>query len=230
MWATNNNHEQIVKLLLECGASSQTKSSKGRTVFDFVNTENQKIVDILTTNPRDSVSSTSSIFDRNNGSLSSSSTLSHTGDYDFYYQSTMEGYDSFMTEEADRRKKLLKAAMHIGGTSNDDHGDLNDSTLDQYDDEDTEDISNDFQWDKCLPDQMFVFGGDDLPYILDTIITNIQLPMSSQHEICLPANVIFLSARFAHYFSTEELLNQVLNGALERISNAIKVRMTTTKQ
>lgn len=226
MWATNNSHEQVVKILLEHGASSQTKSSKGRTVFDFVNTDNQKIVDILATNPRDSISSTSSIFGRNSSSRSSSS--SNAGDYDFYYQSTVEGYDSFMTEEAERRKKLLESAMNLGTNEG---GDMDTMLLDQYDaadhgdeDDDTDDITNDFQWDRCLPDQMFVFGADDLSYILDTVITNIQLPMRSQHEICIPANVIFLSARFAHYFSTEELLNEVMDGSLERMTKTIKVR------
>ncbi|CAO3617501.1 unnamed protein product [Cunninghamella blakesleeana] len=233
MWATNNNHEQLVKILLEHGASSQTKSSKGRTVFDFVNTDNQKIVDILATNPRDSISSTSSIFGRAAGSLSSSS--SNAGDYDFYYQSTAEGYDSFMTEEADRRKKLLESAMNYLDDVNDDDVDNNNNKSnnddssnnenddnDDLDDPDLDDYTQEFQWDKCLPDQMFVFGVDDLPYILDTIITNIQLPMRSQNEIFIPANVVFLSARFAHYFSSDELLNDVLNGALKRMSDAIK--------
>ncbi|KAI8340687.1 hypothetical protein BC941DRAFT_467856 [Chlamydoabsidia padenii] len=226
MWATNNNQEQLVKILLEHGASSQTKSAKGRTVFDFVNTDNQKIVDILATNPRDSISSTSSIFGRNGSSQSSSS--SNAGDYDFYYQSTVEGYDSFMTEEAERRRKLLESAMNLGANDLYDGVDMDD--FDQYDngdgigDNDDEDDTNnnDFQWDKCLPDQMFVFGADDLPYILDTIITNIQLPMRSQHEICIPANVIFLSSRFAHYFSTDELLNEVMDGSLERMNATIK--------
>ncbi|KAI8100071.1 uncharacterized protein BX664DRAFT_382510 [Halteromyces radiatus] len=228
MWATNNNHEHLVKILLEHGASSQTKSSKGRTVFDFVNTDNQKIVDILATNPRDSISSTSSVFGRNGSSLSSSS--SNAGDYDFYYQSTVEGFDNFMNEEADRRKKLLESAMAL--VSDDDTMDnldntIDDSNLDLHnnmddDDDDDDDISNEFQWDKCLPHQMFVFSADDLPYILDTVITNIQLPMRSQHEICVPANVIFLSARFSHYFSTDELVNQVLDGSLERVANVIK--------
>ncbi|KAI9245677.1 hypothetical protein BDA99DRAFT_565801 [Phascolomyces articulosus] len=236
MWATNNNNEAIVKALLENGASSNTRSAKGRTVFDFVNTDNQKIVEILATNPRDSFSSTSSILGRNAGSLSSSS--SNAGDYDFYYQSTLEGYDNFMTEEADRRRKLLETAMALaGGATSDDEHDDNDSNGfdasslshddihdddDEDDDDDDDDLTQEFHWDKCLPDQMFVFGADNLQYILDTVITNIQLPVRSHQEICVPANVIFLSARFAHYFSSDELLQEVLEGAMTRIGNEIK--------
>ncbi|KAI8331501.1 hypothetical protein BC941DRAFT_403529 [Chlamydoabsidia padenii] len=234
MWATNNNHDHIVKILLEHGASSQTKSSKGRTVFDFVNADNQKIVDILATNPRDSLSSTSSLFGRHlstqfssssTSSLSVSSSTKTNDDYDFYYQPTMEGYDAFTTEEAiDRRRKLLLESTLALGTMTTEDGD-NTTDDDNDNDSDFGDINNDFQWDRCLPDQMFVFGADDLSYILDTVITNIQLPLRSQHEICIPANVIFLSARFAHYFSTEELLNQVLDGSLQRIIGIIKTNI-----
>ncbi|KAI7854333.1 hypothetical protein BDC45DRAFT_569438 [Circinella umbellata] len=238
MWATNNNQEAVVKVLLESGASSNTRSAKGRTVFDFLNTDNQKIVEILATNPRDSFSSTSSIMGRNAGSLSSSS--SNAGDYDFYYQSTLEGYDNFMTEEADRRRKLLETAMALAGnTSDDDNNDDNDdgneynnnnfgndndedNNDDDDDDDDDDDMAQEFHWDKCLPDQMFVFGAENLQYILDTVITNIQLPVRSHQEICVPANVIFLSARFAHYFSSDELVQEVLEGAMNRISDEIK--------
>ncbi|KAI7905440.1 uncharacterized protein BX663DRAFT_467939 [Cokeromyces recurvatus] len=139
MWATNNNHEALVKILLENGASPQTRSSKGRTVFDFINTDNQKIIDILATNPRDSV-------------------------------------------------------LH----------------------------ENEFHWNKCSPDQMFVFNSDDLDYILDTVITNLKFPLKNPQDICVPVNVIFLSARFAHYFSSNELLEQVLSDSLRRIGKTIK--------
>ncbi|KAI9319037.1 hypothetical protein BX666DRAFT_1854455 [Dichotomocladium elegans] len=231
MWATNNNNESIVKLLLESGASSQTKSAKGRTVFDFLNTDNQKIVEILATNPRDSFSSTSSLMGRNNGSVSSSS--SNAGDYDFYYQSTMEGYDSFMTEEADRRRKLLETAIALADGQSCGSDDENAASYDDdfagrgndpSDDEDCEmgDSTIEFLWDRCLPDQMFVFSADNLNYILDTVITNIQLPVRSRQEICIPANVVFLSARFAHYFSSDELLQDVMTGAMDRISTEIK--------
>ncbi|KAF7727260.1 hypothetical protein EC973_007873 [Apophysomyces ossiformis] len=218
MWATNNNHEGLVKILLEHGASSQTKSAKGRTVFDFVNTDNQKIVDILATNPRDSISSTSSILGRTQGSLSSTS--SNAGDNDFYYQSTVEGFDQFMAEEAERRRKLLEAANALA--DGDDSDEEEEQDVDSEEENDDFEETHEFQWDKCQPDQMFVFGADDLEYILDTVITKLQLPVKSEQEICVPANVVFLSARFAHYFSSVELLHEVLEGALTRMSKVIK--------
>ncbi|KAG2172857.1 hypothetical protein INT43_000207 [Umbelopsis isabellina] len=228
MWATNNNHNTLVKALLEHGASASTKSAKGRTVFDFVNTENQKIVEILATNPRDSISSTSSLgIARTGGSSSSSS--SHA-DNDFYYQSTVEGFNDFMAEEADRHIKLMESAVNMGDFDIGDlSNDVNDLSLDNIDEGDDFDDPNglanmcsNFEWDKCLPDQMFVFSADDLDYILDTIITNIQLPLKSRQELCVPANVLFLSARFAHYFSSDELLREVMDGALSRMSKIVK--------
>ncbi|KAG1230298.1 hypothetical protein G6F68_019303 [Rhizopus microsporus] len=68
-----------------------------------------------------------------------------------------------------------------------------------------------------MPDQMFVFSADDLPYILDTVITKLTLPVRNVQEIFLPANVIFLSARYAHHYSGSELAEEVMEGALGRI-------------
>ncbi|KAI7861556.1 hypothetical protein BDF14DRAFT_1746790 [Spinellus fusiger] len=218
MWATNNSHESLVKLLLEFGASSQQKSAKGRTVFDFVNTENQKIIDILATNPRDSISSMESGAGHGTDSVVSSRS-SHAGDCDFYYQSTVEGFDSFMAEEENRHQQLIETAMHLAGEA----GEEEDG--DDYDGDYDGDYSEEeqvFEWDKCRPDQMFVFNSDDLDYILDTVITHLQLPVKTKQEICVPANVTFLSARFAHYFSSDELAQNVLEGALDRIHKAIK--------
>ncbi|GAA5816646.1 hypothetical protein MFLAVUS_010176 [Mucor flavus] len=216
MWATNNSHESLVKILLENGASATTKSSKGRTVFDFVNTENQKIVEILTTNPRDSVSSTSSLFYKTTSSVSSSST-----ENDFYYQQSND--DSL--EEAELRKKLFEDTMALVNEfeQSDDDDENDDDNSSSEEDDDDNNLTNEFHWDKCCADQMFVFNSDDLDYILDTVINNIQLPLSNQQDIHIASNVIFLTARFAHYFSTSELLDQVLQGALQRISKSIKI-------
>ncbi|KAI8360790.1 hypothetical protein BD560DRAFT_455627 [Blakeslea trispora] len=223
MWATNNSHESLVKVLLDHGASSQTRSAKGRTVFDFVNTENQKMVDILVTNPRDSVSSTSSTLCKTSSSISS---FSSSGDHDFYYHSTPDGYDQFMSEEAELRKKLFESTMALALHSDDHEIQTEESDL-QDGDMEEEDMNslfeeNVFHWDKCSPDQMFVFDSDHLDHILDTAITKIQLPLEDQHDIHIPSNIIFLCARFAHYFSTQDLLEQVLEGALSRISSIVK--------
>lgn len=231
MWATTNNHENLVKLLLENGASAQTKSAKGRTVFDFVKNDSQKIADILY-NPRDSISSTSSIMGFNADNRSSTS--SNAGDCDRYYQySTEENYENFLSHDNERRPKLIEEFLNYENDDDNDNDDDDEEEEenDQYGDDDDDDYEEDeeedkeieFNWDRCMPDQMFVFAADDLPYILDTVITNLTLPVRNVQEIFLPANVVFLSARFAHYFSSSELAEDVMEGALFRISNNIKV-------
>ncbi|KAI9483649.1 MAG: hypothetical protein EXX96DRAFT_520130 [Benjaminiella poitrasii] len=224
MWATNNNHEALVKILLENGASPQTKSAKGRTVFDFINTDNQKIVDILATNPRDSISSTSSLFYRTTGSVSSSTSSTAADNTDFYYRSTLEGFNNFISEEAELRQKLFESTMALAldDMNNDSNDKDNHDDDDEYSNDERDFDENEFHWDKCSPDQMFVFNSDDLDYILDTVITNWQFPLKNPQNICVPVNVIFLSARFAHYFSSNELLEEVLGESLKRISKSIK--------
>lgn len=194
MWATTNHHGNLVKVLMDYGASAQTRTAKGRTVFDYAGSD-EKMVEILATNPRNSMSS---------------SVISSDCE-DYYYD------DTFMQSEDERRRNLLETAVAlIGGSSQE-------TDVDTDDDEEDE-TTVEFQWDRCLPDQMFVFGGDSLEHILDTVITHIKLPLEQQQDINVPANVIFLSARFAHYFSSQELLNQVMDGALNRLSTLITVR------
>ncbi|CEJ00643.1 hypothetical protein RMCBS344292_14695 [Rhizopus microsporus] len=163
MWAATNHHESIVQLLLNNGASLETKSVKGRTVFDFIGADDQKMVDLLVTDSRDSMSS--------NASSSFSRTLSSS--------SSCSSYDFDLCEQ------------------------------------DEQDCT--FQWDKCSPDQMFVFNQDDLQYILDSIIVHFQLPLNSRDDMYIPANIIFLSIRYSFYYSTEPSFEIIIEGVLDRI-------------
>jgi hypothetical protein len=68
---------------------------------------------------------------------------------------------------------------------------------------------------------MFVFTESDMPALLDLVITNM-LPQRSAAQKPIPANFIFLSARYAHYYQNDEMLNKLFNGAVARIENVIK--------
>jgi hypothetical protein len=224
MWATTNKHEALVKLLLDHGASAQTKSATGRTVYDFAKSDSQKMAEIL--NPRDSMSSTSSL----GLHTEYSSISSNAGDADRYYQyTTDENYEHFLSMDSERRPKLMDEYLFTdseneGDGDNYNHDDDDDEDgADDSDEEDDEDKEVEFYWDKCMPDQMFVFGADDLSYILDTVISNLTLPVRNVQEIFLPANVVFLCARFAHYFSSEELAEDVMEGGLSRLGACVKV-------
>ncbi|KAM0792791.1 hypothetical protein ACM66B_002560 [Microbotryomycetes sp. NB124-2] len=80
-----------------------------------------------------------------------------------------------------------------------------------------------FIWDACQPDQMLVFALEDLGVMFDVVITNMK-PVRKQPHRSIPANVIFLSARFAHYFGSRDLLEELIVGAMERIEAAVHHR------
>ncbi|BGO98269.1 hypothetical protein NBRC10513v2_002661 [Rhodotorula toruloides] len=80
-----------------------------------------------------------------------------------------------------------------------------------------------FDWQRCQLDQMLVFSLADLPTILDVVITTIK-PVRTRKYRVIPANVLFLCARFAHHHSNAELFDELLFGALERIEAAVHDR------
>ncbi|KAG0748504.1 hypothetical protein G6F22_007580 [Rhizopus arrhizus] len=86
-----------------------------------------------------------------------------------------------------------------------------------------------FNWNHCLPDQMFVFSYGQVPFIIDQIfsITSDTIrSLKCQHELSselwAPANIIFLCARFAHYYCNRELLNLLLDTFIIKLQKAIK--------
>lgn len=80
-----------------------------------------------------------------------------------------------------------------------------------------------FDWDKCRPDQMFVFCEDDTTHIIDTIISDIKLPLQAQEDLWVPSNVVYLCCRFSHYHSMKELTQQFLQLAITRFGKVAKV-------
>lgn len=68
---------------------------------------------------------------------------------------------------------------------------------------------------------MFVFQEEHLDQILDTIITNMT-PQRSASQKPVPANIIFLSARYAHYHATQDLLAALLTQAMDKINDKVE--------
>jgi myosin heavy subunit len=68
---------------------------------------------------------------------------------------------------------------------------------------------------------MFVFQEDYLEQILDTIITNM-IPQRSPSQKPVPANIIFLGARYAHYHATHDLLASLLVRAMDKINEKVE--------
>jgi len=68
---------------------------------------------------------------------------------------------------------------------------------------------------------MFVFQENDLDRILDIVITNMT-PQRSPSQKPVPANMIFLGARYAHYHSSPELLAKLLITAMDKINDVVE--------
>lgn len=69
---------------------------------------------------------------------------------------------------------------------------------------------------------MIVFSLTDLPMLLDVVVSFVR-PIQTRKYRYIPANVIFLAARYAHYLGGSELLDELMFGSLERIENSIHV-------
>lgn len=253
MWATTNNHSQVAELLLEHGASSAAKSARGRTALDFIDTENEQMIHIMSHTEEGSVSSdllaTSDTLRRKKSfrrRVPQSAPVTPTASLhnnipqqqqedtdkaeeenslDFYYQSNED------TERSHRELMQISEQEYYADQQQNNNDDRN--TQAEEDDElasceaSMQSIHK-FDWDNCLPDQMFVFSEENVQHILDTAISNLSLPMKTRQEIWVPANIIFLSARFAHYYSSRELLHTFLNASVAKINHVLKVNRYIT--
>ncbi|KAK9249488.1 hypothetical protein V1506DRAFT_526087 [Lipomyces tetrasporus] len=195
MWATTNNHANIVKFLLENGASPDVKSATGRTARDFVG-PGSEISALIGTDRKGDIG------------------LHNLEDYYIDGGNPALRFGEQLAQSDVKRRVLMESALNLEvDLSNLELGDV----VEQDFMEETE-----FDWEHCLPDQMFVFSAEDIPKILDLAITRMQ-PLRSASQKPVPANVVFLSARFAHYYGTPELLKGLLFPAIERISDMIEM-------
>ena len=71
---------------------------------------------------------------------------------------------------------------------------------------------------------MFVFQENELDHILDIVITSM-MPQRSPSQKPVPANVLFLSARYAHYHASPELLAILLVTAMDKINAKVEHHM-----
>ncbi|KAI9654021.1 MAG: hypothetical protein M1831_005538 [Alyxoria varia] len=195
MWATANRHQDVVKLLLEHGASPEAKSSGGRTAFEFVD-PNSDISDYL----------------HENGYK-----IGNAGMTDDFYDSgvSQDRFEEEMAENEMKRRMMMESAINL-------EVDLGNLGLDEQPESPEEEAEegHDFVWDRCLNDQMFVFQESELGRILDIIITNMT-PQRTPSQKPVPANIMFLSARYAHYHGNQELLETLFDTALEKLNDVI---------
>ncbi|PNY28126.1 Dilute domain-containing protein [Tolypocladium capitatum] len=196
MWAMTNRHKGIAKLLLDNKASSDQKTSSGRTAFDFV--------------PPDSEMS---YYLHDNGY-----NIGNAGVTDDFYSPgfSQDRFEEEMAENEMRRRLMMESArdleVDLGNVGMDDQPEPADEL---------EEEQQEFDWSRCLHDQMFVFQEHELDRILDIVITKMT-PQRSPSQKPVPANMIFLSARYAHYHSSPELLGRLLVTAMDRINDVVE--------
>ncbi|KAI9487660.1 MAG: DIL domain-containing protein [Benjaminiella poitrasii] len=180
MWATTKGHSDIVQLLLDHSASSETKSASGRTIYDLVDTDDEHIMSLLN-----------------------------------------DKCDKIKERKSNKRKSIL--LLHADGLKpNIDNSNESKEEQELQEYEALFRSVHHFSWDQCLPDQMFVFAEEDIDHILSIAVSDMNLPLNSKSEIYVPANIIFLSARYAHYYTNRELVHQLLSKAMDRISHVVK--------
>ncbi|KAI0395970.1 hypothetical protein F5Y17DRAFT_465435 [Xylariaceae sp. FL0594] len=196
MWAMTNRHKGIAKILLDNGASPEAKTSSGRTAFDFV--------------PPDS---DMSYYLHDNGY-----TLGSAGVTDDFYNPgfSQDRFEEEMAENEIRRRMMMDSARDL-------EVDLGNMGIDDQPEpmDDFEEEQQEFDWGRCLHDQMFVFQESELDRILDIVITNMR-PQRSPSQKPVPANMIFLSARYAHYHASHELLEKLLTTAQDKINDVVE--------
>ncbi|EMC95849.1 hypothetical protein BAUCODRAFT_123141 [Baudoinia panamericana UAMH 10762] len=190
MWAITNRHKDIAKILLDHGASTDIKSSSGRTALDFV-----------------PPNSDMSEFLQHSGNSIGSVGVSE----DFYNSGfSQDRFEEELAESEMRRRMMMESAINL-------EVDLGNLGLDEQPESPEElDEGQEFIWDRCLNDQMFVFMESDIERILDVVVTNMT-PQRSPSQKPVPANIVFLGARYAHYHANKELLADWLESAQEKI-------------
>jgi len=195
MWAMTNRHKGIAKILLDSGASPTVRSSSGRTAFDFA-APNSEISDFLHQNG----------YHIGNAGV----------DDDFYDNGfSQDRFEQEMEESEMKRRMMMESSMNL-------EVDLSSLGMDERPEspEETEE-QQDFVWDKCLNDQMFVFQENELGHILDIIITTMT-PQRSTSQKPVPANILFLAARYAHYHASGDLLATLLLSAMDKINTKVE--------
>ncbi|KAK3320897.1 hypothetical protein B0T19DRAFT_430881 [Cercophora scortea] len=196
MWAMTNRHKGIAKLLLDSGASPEARTSSGRTAFDFVAPDSDMSYYLN---------------DSGYGIGSAGATD------DFYNPGfSQDKFEEELAENELRRRMMMESArdleVDLGNVGIDDQPE----PVDEFEEEQQE-----FDWSRCLHDQMFVFQENELERILDIVITNMT-PQRSPSQKPVPANMIFLGARYAHYHSSPELLGKLLVTAMDKINDVVE--------
>ncbi|KTW25662.1 hypothetical protein T552_03522 [Pneumocystis carinii B80] len=193
MWAINNHHGGIVKLLLAHGATFNSRGIGGNSVLE--GTSQMDMIDILESLHVEESLEEGESFE----------------DHEWYRQGCLEQMEKEKMMEMPILEDLEVDLSSIGFEGSNQEMEESEEVFSE----------EDFVWNRCLPEQMYIFSEDHISTILDLVITNFE-PLRSADQKVIPADVIFLSIRFAHYYGTKDMLNKLLYDTLERIRLLIR--------
>ncbi|KAI3656325.1 hypothetical protein MP638_001186 [Amoeboaphelidium occidentale] len=250
IWATNNAHDDCVKLLVERGARSDSQLS------GTFGSDNHKITvgDFLSKATHDFPNNSAMVSTLDSAGLRSTSRMSYerskspTSAQGFY----KAGYDFHSAIEEELKSNLFgtdKATISLfssglSKTLTSSHS-TNKNFDDNYDDDDDgDDISDNlqrdfgsptaavspgksFHWDKCLPDEMFVFDFRQIPTLLDLLVTNLKLPHMTKASLTAKlatSTSIFLATRYAHYYGGADLMDGLLKEFCLRLRQVLAAK------
>lgn len=209
MWSVMNRHKVIARTLFDHGANGELRSSSGGSAWDFVQPGSD-----LAQYLREGGYS---------GGMAGSgfAALGGVDGDDFYSASGGFGDDKFEEEAAESMLKRRMLMQESAANLEVDLSTLGFDEAPEVEEDDLEQDEEEFIWERCVGDQMFVFQDDKMDLILDTIITNMT-PQRSPSQKPVPANLIFLMARYAHYHMTGSLLEDLLTRALDLINDVVE--------
>ena len=214
MWASNNGHKDIMELLVLNGASENIKSAAGFSAADLAHSSN--------------ISKDSKMASYLQKPTARKGAIGDTGvgvDDDWYDKGFEEDKFEEQMQESERRRRMflessLNLEVDLSSMGIDDDGE------DQFTlGEDEDGNPNEFVWNSCLHDQMFVCSSEDINIIFDVAITKMQ-PQRSSAQKPIPANLIFLAARYAHYYDLIDLREQIFHLSITKITAAIEKNKT----
>ena len=211
MWSVMNRHKVIARILLDHGANGELRSSSGGSAWDFVQ-PGSDLAQYLREGG----------YSGGGAAGTGAATLGGFDAGDFYSAAGGFGDDNFEVEavesEMKRRMLMQESAVNL-------EVDLStlgfDEAPETEGDEFEQDEEEEFIWERCVGDQMFVFQDDKMDLILDTIITHMT-PQRSPTQKPVPANLIFLMARYAHYHMPGSLLENLLTRAMDLINDVVE--------
>ncbi|KAI9264651.1 hypothetical protein EDC94DRAFT_517486 [Helicostylum pulchrum] len=218
MWAINSYETEIVQKLLSRGAKKSLQTRHGRSIYSYPTSDTVKELlgtPPVTTKPTQSTEKTHTSETSRNGN----------SEVEHFYQTSVDGQltKAITTPQQEQRNK--ESALHTLTAAAAAEDTMDEEDMKRW--ETSIKSSNTFSWNQCLPDQMFVFSQEDLNFIVEQALTvtdikSLRNKTQLSNELWQPANIIFLSARFAYYCSSREVLSLLLRAVAGKLSKIIK--------